>query len=148
MTEERANKIYNQVLKLVEAKLSNTTTYQRDLLNFGKRVFGDKFVGVHASNEIPKLKEGDYAILNLDKSSEPGSHWIAVAMKNNNTHVYDSFGRDSKKIIPSVFKSGNGKILDADDDAEQEDSELNCGARSISFLLVFHIWGKDVAMLI
>ena len=93
MAEARANIIYNQVLKLVEHQLSNKTTYQRDLLKFGKRVFGDKFVGVFASDRIPKLKEGQYAILNLDKSDEPGSHWIAVAMKNNKTHVYDSFGR-------------------------------------------------------
>ena len=144
MPNARADKIYNDVLKVVEGVLGSTTTYQRDLVTLGKRLFGVKFRGVFAADRIPKMNNGQYSILNLDKASEPGSHWIAVVKSAGDMLVYDSFGRSSKKIIPSVFKSGNGSVIDTEYDIEQADSQLNCGARSITALLVYHIWGREM----
>lgn len=93
-------------------------------------------MGVFPSDLIPKMKVGQYSILNLDKSGEPGSHWIAIFKDKAKVWVYDSFGRRSKKIIPLIFKSGNGKVFNTDLDAEQEIHEENCGARSLGWICV------------
>ena len=149
--EKRANHIYEQILKIVECVLGETTTYQTDLQRFGERVFGRKFAGVYASDRIPKLsKEMPYAILNLDASNETGSHWIAAIWtgEEDGIMIYDSFGRKTKKIIPSIFKSGNGRIHMTDPDAEQTIDELNCGARSFAFIILYHFYGHGMAMLI
>ena len=95
-------------------------------------------------------------ILNLDKSTEAGSHWIAVAKIDEQSGpydedtviCYDSFGRDNREIIPDLGRSGNGTVVDTDRDAEQEITETDCGARSIAWLVVLDKYGVDVAKLI
>ena len=145
--EEYANLIYNTILKdVVEPLIGNKTTYMNDLENLGKKMLGQKFIGVYPSDKIPTLKNNEYAILNLDKSNESGSHWVAIAKKGK-THFYDSFGRKDN-IIKSLKNSGNGKIINTDNDAEQKTKELNCGARCISWLLLFDKWGSKYADLI
>ena len=148
--EARANKIYNQILTMVQSQVGSTTTYQHVLQKFGEKLFGKKFEGVFAADHIPKLsKESPYAILNLDDSDEPGSHWVAVVLVTpGDIMVYDSFGRKTKHILPSIFKSGNGNIHMPDDDVEQDDAEKNCGARSFAFLLLYHFYGHKMSMLI
>ena len=82
--------------------LGNSTTYLTDLTAIGKKIFGSKYKETFPSDKIPKLTdESPYAILNLDKSTEPGSHWIAICKnpKNNTTLVYDSFGRKGSTIL-------------------------------------------------
>jgi hypothetical protein len=62
--------------------------------------------------------------------------------------VFDSFGRRTTQIIPSLLKSGNGKIKDTDYDANQKIKETNCGQKSIAWLSMFNDYGEDVAQLI
>lgn len=146
--ETYANLIYNIILKdIVEPLIGDKTTYMNDLEKIGKKMLGQKFIGVYPSDKIPTLKNNEYAILNLDKSNESGSHWTAIAKKANKTHFYDSFGRKDN-IIKSLKKSGNGKIINTDNDAEQKIEELNCGARSIAWILFFDKWGSKYADLI
>ena len=124
-------------------------TYSDHILHLGKKLFQEKFHGVYPSDQIPELtKEKPYAILNLDKSTESGSHWVAIAKVNNETYIYDSFGRKNQQIIPSLSKSGNGTIEDTDRDAEQKINELNCGNRSVAFLLLVDRFGINYAKLI
>ena len=149
--ERYAEYLYNYILKkIVEPILGNKSTYLSNLNKLGQKILGSKFHGVYASDRIPKLTQSTpYAILNLDKTGEPGSHWVSVAKTGNNTFLYDSFARKSKIIIPSLFQSGNGKIKNIDiSDVEQRITEENCGSRAISFLLLFDKWGEDVAKLI
>ena len=148
--EKKAHIIYNKILKdIVVPIIGNKTTYMSDLQKAGKMMFGVKFKGVYPSDKIPKLNElSSYAILNLDKSYEPGSHWIAIAKKGNRTYVYDSFGRTHTKIIPNLKYSGNGRLINTDRDAEQEIQQTDCGARSLAWLLLFHKWGVKYAKLI
>lgn len=148
--EKKAHIIYNKILKdIVVPIIGNKTTYMSDLQKAGKMMFGVKFKGVYPSDKIPKLNElSSYAILNLDKSYEPGSHWIAIAKKGNRTYVYDSFGRTHTKIIPNLKYSGNGRLINTDRDAEQQIQQTDCGARSLAWLLLFHKWGVKYAKLI
>jgi hypothetical protein len=146
--ERKAHRMYNQILnKVVKPIVGNGITFQDSLDNVGRDMFGSAFKGVFASDKIPRLNAlKKYAILNLDRSDEQGSHWIAIAFQNGKTYVYDSFGRKSSRIIPTLFHSGNGRILDSDPDPEQKIKEENCGARSLAWLLFFHRYGPNMAM--
>lgn len=147
-----AETLYKKILKdVVEPLTGDKTTYLQELNGVGKKLLGVKFKGVFPSDKIPKLHDlSPYCILNLDKSTESGSHWVALAkhIGTNDSILYDSFGRDNKKIIPALQYSGNGRIIDTDRDAEQKITEENCGARALSWLIFFDKYGAKNAMLI
>lgn len=147
--EREANRLYNIILRQVIKLVGNKTTFLSQLNTVGKQLLGVKFKGVFPSDEIPKLtNRTPYCILNLDKSYEPGSHWIALAKVKKKSIIYDSFGRTHTKIIPNLKYSGNGRILDTDLDAEQKITEQSCGARSIGFLVFLDKYGPEMALLI
>ena len=147
--EKEAEKIYKYYLTKIYKIIGDKTTYLSQLNGVGKKLFGVKFKGVFPSDKIPKLNDlSPYCILNLDSSKKSGSHWIALAKLNdkNDTLVYDSFGRDYKKIIPNLNYSGNGRIINTDKDAEQKILQTDCGARCLAFLMVFDRHGANMAM--
>ena len=149
MDEKTAHREYNKILKSVKKRVGGKTTYLGQLDRAGKDIFGSRFHGVYPSDKIPKLTDKKpYAILNLDRSDEPGSHWIALAKVGNNSIVYDSFGRHHTKIIPSLLYSGNGKLISTDDDQEQHILATDCGARSISWLEFLDKYGAENSLLI
>lgn len=59
------------------------------------------FLGVFASDAIPTLKEKSAVVVNVDKSSEPGSHWLAFYYENNNIEFFDSYGNPPEFYGPS-----------------------------------------------
>ena len=134
------------MIPLTGDKVTNST----DLHKVGKQLLGNKFIGVFPSDMIPKLTlKTPYCIVNVDNSSMSGSHWMSVVKSARcETVLYDSFGRSHVKIIPSLKLSGNGRIIDTDLDAEQKISQEDCGARSISFLLFYDKYGRDMSLLI
>ena len=147
--DKKAMKIYNSKLKILENLIGNDTTWLHELERAGKKLFGTKFSGVYPSDKVPKLtKSKCYCILNLDKSGEPGSHWIALAKVKDKIMFYDSFGRKGEKLIPTLKLSGNGKIIDTQLDKEQKTLQTNCGARCLAWLWVFDECGSKVAYLI
>ncbi len=153
-------------------------TWGRDVTKLGHKLFNNNYVGTFSSDKIPNLgtnPDGSrvfyknksnnnvkpnsklYSIVNLDNSNMPGSHWIALAYnipENKNDGqilVYDSFGRNTKDIIPAVidkFKDTNISLVTADQDAEQDVLEEDCGARSLAFLFIMDRLGADKAVLI
>ena len=159
MKESQAEQIYNTYLnKAVYPLTGKKTTYLSQILGAGHKLLGVKFKGVYPSDKIPKLNDlAPYAILNLDKSSESGSHWIAIAKlpqsfnrssgkTTNESIIYDSFGRDYKRIIPDIEYSGNGTIKNTDRDSEQKILQTDCGARCLAWLLVVENYGPSVAL--
>ena len=126
---------YNKRLK----KLPQETTYLDQLTEIGKANFGSKYHGTYSSDQIPKLQPHQCCILNLDKSTESGSHWIALARgSGKQCYVYDSFGRRGVTLIPALKWSVPGRVIDSDRDAKQGVMEVNCGARCIAWLHVFY----------
>ena len=123
-----AEKQYENFLALIERALTAQVTYGGVLEDMCVYLFGSKFRGVYAYDKVPKALRG-YAIVNLDKRTQPGSHWVALA----DGMCYDSFGRNV----------GLGK--QTEDDIEQERREDNCGQRCIAFLCVYHAYGPQVA---
>lgn len=143
MNKKIAEKAYNHYLKLIEAKYGNKETSTNELNSIGKKLFKNKFVGVFPSDKIPKMKNNQYAIINLDKSDQSGSHWVSIVKSKNGIYIYDSFGRRTIKILPSLKQSGNGMILETENDAEQKEIEENCGQRSLASLCVYDNFGHN-----
>ena len=145
MNEKKAEKIYNKILhKIVEPIVGKESTYQNELETAGRKLLGVKFKGVFPSDKIPKLNDlKKYAIINLDRSDQSGSHWVAVALDDGKIYLHDSFARKANKILPALFESGK-KVISSDlSDAEQNVDEANCGAHSLAWLLMFEKWGKN-----
>ncbi len=139
-------KIYNRILNdFLIPKLGSEATFGSDLRRIGQQMFPNKFSGVFARDRIPE--HIIYAIVNLDKHDEKGSHWIALVDIGDKTIIYDSFGRDTKKILPNLEDRGD-TIIETDRDAEQQINENDCGPRSLAFLFIFDNFGKDIALLI
>lgn len=139
-----ADEIYNTLLRKVEKRMGNETTFSNDLHNVAKSLLGHKFQGIFTADKLPKLtKTQPYAIVNLDSSWEEGSHWIALAKSGKKVIFYDSFGRPNSSILP-LLKGGN--VVNTEDDAEQKMEETNCGQRSTSWLLLFDKYGEKMAL--
>jgi len=126
---------YHKKLREERKRLGEGITYEDDLRNRGKTLFGSKFNGVYAADE-PRPFRG-YNIINLDRSNEPGSHWVAEA----NSLIYDSFGRNG-------ILRGSGSSQYTDPDAEQKVSEDNCGQRCLAWLGVYNDMGEKTAKLV
>jgi len=145
MADKQAHKKYNKILKKVEAALGTGSTYGNTLNDYLFNIIGSKFAGVYPSDKIPTLsKNKPYVIVNLDDSRGDGTHWVACCYDKKGVLLYDSFGRRSNKILPAL-KKNNKKIKNSDLDAEQLISEDNCGQRSISWVLLFDKYGREVA---
>ena len=143
MEEKEVMKIYNAVLKdIIYPILGKKTTWGDDLTRMGHKLFGKTYAGTFSSDKIPDLgfiKKGIFKIpitvnniksnsklytcINLDNSNQPGSHWVALAYDvfTSKIMIYDSFGRDTKKILPSLIeKFGDANIVMSDQDPEQD----------------------------
>ncbi len=127
--------------------LGRYTTWSRDLNRLGLQTFGLRFAGTFPSDKLPNLSDSmPYALLNLDKSTEGGSHWIAIAKYPSETKfmVYDSYGRPTKQIIPCVLEKYKN-VVATDPDPEQGILEEDCGARSFAWLVFFDRAGPTAA---
>ena len=49
------------------------------------------FIGVYSRDNLPKIKDGAYAI-NLDEYSDIGTVWVVLYVINNDVTYFDSFG--------------------------------------------------------
>ena len=144
--EDKIENINKIIIKDIENKMKNNgTTFSSDLNNMGNSLFKKCWKGVMPKDMFRGLDNNEYAILNVDTSSQPGSHWIAIAKKNDKYYAYDSFGRPFD-ILMKI--KGYGKIKTDTKDAEQKISEKNCGQRCLAWLLIFKYYGPEKAMLI
>jgi hypothetical protein len=117
-----------------------TNSMELDLV--GRSLFGDLFGGVKTQDQdIDESKR--YFVYNLDTKGMPGSHWVGVVLDEGEVIVYDSFGRNSKKILPIL--SSKYDITDTDPDPEQVESEYNCGLNVMAWLLVYDKLGRAMA---
>jgi len=165
--EKQAEDEYKKVLKnIIYPLLGKKTTWAKDLDKIGLKLFGKNYVGSFPSDMIPDLginMDGQkttkdnvnkfsklYSIINLDNSSQPGSHWLGLAFDANtrNIWVYDSYGRKTVQIIPSLVKKYGDRVKTVQRDVEQAILAEDCGARSMAWLYIFDRYGSDVAKFI
>ena len=63
-------------------------------------------IGCYSKDQIQLIENNKSIIINLQKSYEPGSHWIALKRVNNIIFIFDSFGIEYLPIgIFKVFKT-------------------------------------------
>lgn len=138
MTEKQfAEGEYNRILRQISSKVGNSETTTSKLSEFGSSMFGDRFVGVFASDKVPKLERGQFLIFNVDDSSKRGTHWLALTPRL----VYDSYARRIHRLVPNLHL----KQTPTEKDAEQRKDEDNCGARVLAFLCVYYLYGHNTA---
>lgn len=134
---------------MVEKDLGNKVTYMDQLDNYGRGALGHDFAGVFMRDTVPRMRSGQCCIVNTDPSSRGGQHWVALLMEGDKLYSYDSFGRDSKKLLPGVLKRvGGAKYAKIDDDAEQDKREENCGQRCIAWLIFSKKFGTTLSSMI
>lgn len=134
------------LLKDLEAIIGNDTTFSLQLKKIGQFLFGRRFVGVYPSDKLPYLRHSQMCIANLDASDLPGSHWIAMVKNGRDTYFYDSFGRKATKIMPTITKEGGAIKEDLTRTAEQKTTENDCGQRSMTWLIIYDVYGPKEAL--
>jgi hypothetical protein len=144
IAEKKILKIYNKYLNEIKNVLGDKTTTNIQINQYCfNNIKGYK--GCFPYDLMPKLKNNQCVIINIDDSTQSGTHWVGIYKKDNTQYCYDSFGRNIVKIIPKlnqlIFKN-------SDLDAEQDVDEQDCGQRCISWLKVCNKYGIGQALLI
>jgi hypothetical protein len=137
------SQFYDLTVNRLVRLLGTEPMYTDELNRLGKQLFGNKkYIGTFPVDKAPLNKSG-YMIVNTDPSGESGEHWIAIIVDSKHIYVYDSYGRDTKNILPLLVQKAKKKklkIVESRRDAEQDDSKVydrhTCGQRSLAWLLV------------
>lgn len=145
--------LYKSILDRVHREVTDQETDEDVLRAVCKRVLGKKFAGVYAADDpgFHTIKKKRYAILNASKRQTGGTHWYAVCRIGDMLLVSDSFGRDIHQYcedIPNLTQNGRYTIRNTDRKPEQKINQNDCGARSISWLMLCDIYGPHAAKLI
>ena len=91
-----------------------------------------KFEGVYSRDNLPnKIKDKAY-VINLDKHSDIGTHWIALYVKNNDVTFFDSFGVEH--IPVEIIKFIGLKNVTANIFRIQAYDSIICGYFCIEFV--------------
>ena len=97
----------------------------------------------------PNVKK-PYAILNSDASTDGGGvHWVACYQKDNMIYIYDSFARKRimLKFINKMQALGYTCIY-TNKKSDQQNKQIDCGLKSLLWLLFVDKYGIDKASLI
>lgn len=91
------------------------------------------FRGVFCLNELPKkVQRNEIAVINLDRSSGSGTHWVTYVKRGKCVYYYDSFGNlQPPKQLKKYFTSC--KIL-YNYEANQTYTSVNCGHLCLQFI--------------
>ena len=146
LSEEQAEKVFNDNLEIAHDILGKSVTLTSQLDKAGKTFFKNRYIGTFPVDEIPKLPADRYMIVNNKTREHGGEHWVAVANEGGVLHVFDSFGRPTEDLIPSLYAMGT--VKDSDYDKDQKETQEDCGARCISWIMLFDEYGAENALLI
>lgn len=99
------------------------------------------FVGVFALDEIPQFfRTPAGLVVNLDRSSEAGSHWISLWLDQNSKAFYfDSLAQKVPSLISQRFK-----IVDKMKRAVQPIMSTGCGFYCLLFLFLKNTHGLSM----
>ena len=142
MSKAKATTMYNQLIKALETHYNNEMKTNIELVKIGKEVFeplGDN-VFRNADYDFEEM-HGEYSIINTDNGV--GVHWTAVYQEHDKVYVFDTFGRDIKKLMPEFAKRAKVQgynIITANKryDHEQKATQNDCGLRSLAWLILAH----------
>lgn len=124
-----------------------TDNVQLDAL--GKKMFKGEWVPALCQRTYPLTLHGKRSFSIVNNDSGKGEHWLAVYRTPKTLYVYDTFGRAPGIIVPVLRDRAkkNGIGYKANDrDAEQTDSQEDCGARCFAWLECVQRFGAASAM--
>lgn len=128
-------------------------TVTSELLAYGKSFFGPEFLGVFAQDKLPEkiyTREQTYkAIINVDTTGMPGTHWVGVTGLKNSSRimVYDSFGRHTVDLLKILSRQAekHGGAIDTEYDAEQRKIQNSCGQFTLAWFHFLDMFGEENA---
>ncbi len=147
MNEAVLEREYRKTVKALSRVIpGETSNYQ--LNKIGKQLFKGRFLGSFPCDSVRRVLPNKSCIINLDGSTERGSHWTAIARSHDGKlFFYDSFGRSWKNIIPILKRWFPGENIYCDTkDREQDETQTDCGSRCLSWLSIFYKHGPIAAL--
>lgn len=104
-------------------------------MRIAKKLKIPHFRGVFMRDQLKKLKphRKECAIVNLDSSSGPGTHWVAYSRHGNRTLYYNSFGDVTPPRELTLYLAGSS--IKYNYDAEQTYDTVVCGHLCLIFLI-------------
>ena len=131
MKKKQVQNLFKFTLNLIHKDIGKNETDNIQLQKYIDKIGLSNFLGIYAWDTIPKMKNNQSCIVNLDKSNQSGSHWISLYKYKNTIYMYDSFDR----------KISNFRKVEIDSNMFQSSTETDCGQRSIAFLVLVEIIG-------
>ena len=104
-----------------------------DLLELVKYLKVPNFRGVFMRDTLPDTPhDKECGVVNFNKSSEPGSHWVAYYKDGDKRIYFDSFGQVAPTEIQKYLKSGeefrnNKPVIQRNTDIVQKVNTKICG---------------------
>ena len=90
----------------MEIKLPRNTLCTSDVLNLVDLIKIPNFVGVRMRDELKgKAKSVECGIINLNTSSQPGSHWTCYYRNGDTRYYFDSFSEPPPIELLKYMKS-------------------------------------------
>lgn len=146
--EKQAEKLFLRYKTKYISKLGRHALNNSEIDTLAQSIYGTRYKGSFAQDEKFELKSGFY-IINTDIAKGPGIHWVSLVLSPKTAHIYDSFGRDPKTLVPHLTKrltKAKRKIVSSDrKDREQKDPEIICGHLSLAWLTVAKELGVKAA---
>ena len=133
MDEREVMKHFNKYKKSLIKQLGTKATTDKQLTAVGKSLFGSKYIGTFSSDYKPRPTPAkQYFIINVDGYDAPGSHWLGIFKNNKTYYLFDSYGRNAKRLVPNF--AGGKHIVSTDNDVDQSKTSEICGALCLAWL--------------
>lgn len=105
-----------------------------DLNREAKRLRGwrDRFKGVYSKDQLPRLRNNETAIVNLQNSEDsngkplPGTHWVSTGVHNNKPWYFDSYGTGVPLEVSKALGAPEQSVVHFANQVQADDSNY-CG---------------------
>jgi hypothetical protein len=148
MKQLNVHQLFHAVTVKLVNEMGNHALNTSELNNMGKHLFKARYLGAVPQDRVNFSKSG-YLIVNTDTAKGKGIHWVAVVITPKTVYVYDSFGRNTTKLLRHFTAKARTKklrIVDSKRDAEQKDNTAICGHMCLAWLSVVKLRGIRQAL--
>ena len=116
-------------------------------------LFGSKYRGTYPVDAKFEVKPG-YYIINTDKATGDGIHWIGCYATKKTFYIFDTFARTPDKLVPILTRRLQAKFTIKTSDRKDKEQKAfyrnkmteTCGQASIAWLHCVHKHGIRSAM--
>ena len=137
---------YKQILHKIEDVCKDFDTTQSDnlmkIINMTK--LKNLFNCLDYWDKFKPNADRPYSILNTDRESDPGNgtHWVGTFQDDKVLYIYDSFGRKNimNRFCDEIHELGFRCVL-VNKKSDQQNKQINCGLRSLLWLLFVEKYG-------